>query len=155
MPLTRVRDPLSHTLFRTMVRAVSCPACLPECPAFFALRASWHLLLAVRTAGRMGFFSARTAHLRRRCGLSCSPWARRSAENTTDDTPNVFTPPIRKSFRPPPTYGPAPALVSLPGGTSNETSQNRRYTAQDRVRRRAQAAPSQRLKRYETESEVK
>ena len=90
MPLTRVRDPLSHTLFRTMVRAVSCPACLPECPAFFALRASWHLLLAVRTAGRMGFFSARTAHLRRRCGLSCSPWARRSAENTTGDTPNVL-----------------------------------------------------------------
>ena len=90
MPLTRVRDPLSHTLFRTMVRAVSCPTCLPACPAFFALRASWHLLLAVRTAGRMGFFSARTAHLRRRCGLSCSPWARRSAENTTDDTPNVL-----------------------------------------------------------------
>ena len=73
MPLTRVRDPLSNTLFRTMVRAVSCPTCLPECPAFFALRASWHLLLAVRTAGRMGFFSARTAHLRRCCGLSCSP----------------------------------------------------------------------------------
>ena len=56
MPLARVRDPLSHTLFRTIVRAVSCPACLPECPAFFALRASWHLLLAMRTAGRMGFF---------------------------------------------------------------------------------------------------
>ena len=132
-----------EALFRTLFFARWCGLSrAPECPAFFALRASWHLLLAVRTAGRMGFFSARTAHLRRRCGLSCSPWARRSAENTTGDTPNVFTPPIRKSFRPPPTYGPAQALVSLPGGTSNETSQNRRYTTQDRVRRRAQAAIS-------------